>query len=568
MKKNKRNMTNAILSLVLIFSLACGIAPAIPAQAGTNVDGVEYDYNDDRILEAEATKKYVTMIKMQDTSQTYATSFVTFLYASDYPLFFSPTTSTSNYLPTIIKDGSIISLTSVANMEQYIEIPYMQSKTLSKSSPSVIHSGKHLLFINDSEAVYDNTYSPIVSCSLISPSKLPYITTTAPVFDSLESAQTYFETGDITGILNKGTWEENFTIEQYISEKHNPQTREFAAVSVGIVPDSLIGEGALLVVPARLDPVYDESAGIYQVTDYIAARGHIRPISEIVIKADTLLKYELENSNVEIPGQVKFGTVVNEKNTEIWSAAEVETGRFLASNATKKPITINIAEGDVPYFGNFDAILEIDACLGVIGMYRNLCDPTTTVKAVCNTVDNVSGIVAGQLTNPDNLEVWNLNNLTTEAEITAQKVLLSTAAEDTTVKQIELGTGEIYYGGDANLSDRNSVTSWIKGCKNLSLVVIPSGITANQLNAHWISNKSTIEKSDYTGTYFNNTTIEIGNALSFVKDIENSLYIYVPHIVYRGTKAEWQALSGSADWVFGNAANTVTVHCTDGTLTY
>lgn len=44
--------------------------------------------------------------------------------------------------------------------------------------------------------------------------------------------------------------------------------------------------------------------------------------------------------------------------------------------------------------------------------------------------------------------------------------------------------------------------------------------------------------------------------------------VSVPHIAYHGTMTQWKALSGDDDWVFGNAYNTVTVHCTDGTIEY
>jgi hypothetical protein len=68
---------------------------------------------------------------------------------------------------------------------------------------------------------------------------------------------------------------------------------------------------------------------------------------------------------------------------------------------------------------------------------------------------------------------------------------------------------------------------------------------------------------------FPNSNIAVGNALCFVKDLdENNQFVYVPHIVYRGTIEEWKALSGSDDWVFGNISNVVTVHCTDGVLYY
>ena len=75
-------------------------------------------------------------------------------------------------------------------------------------------------------------------------------------------------------------------------------------------------------------------------------------------------------------------------------------------------------------------------------------------------------------------------------------------------------------------------------------------------------------------TCYNDTDIIIGNALVFCKGIdENDKCIYVPHIVYEGTMSEWIALAdngyqGATDWVFGNAANVVTVHCADGTLQY
>lgn len=71
-------------------------------------------------------------------------------------------------------------------------------------------------------------------------------------------------------------------------------------------------------------------------------------------------------------------------------------------------------------------------------------------------------------------------------------------------------------------------------------------------------------------TLYNDTSIKVGNAMAFCKGIDaNGYFEYVPHIAFRGTKAQWKALAyGADDWIFSNAENQVVVHCSDGVLEY
>ena len=77
------------------------------------------------------------------------------------------------------------------------------------------------------------------------------------------------------------------------------------------------------------------------------------------------------------------------------------------------------------------------------------------------------------------------------------------------------------------------------------------------------STSTTVDSSYLSSKYYN------GIYFANDYDSDNNLIIYIPNIVYRGTMAEWNAIpADGGEWNFPKMENTVTVYCTDGTITY
>jgi len=558
----KKTWKQKLFSLILTMALVCTngwyTSPVLHVSAA-----VTELWNDDRFAEATTTKKYVALYNIVDapTSSTRY-DYLTVLYASDYPMFLYSSSSETTCKLGIIKNNQCVPLATEAEMQVYIDIPYYHEAYFQPKYPTRLNGEE--LYINDTASVYSDTSLEF----LLKKNSINLATITVPVFDTIESAQSYFHNGDASGLVKEADpWTKDFAMSDInVTDKIDSMQNTAVSQSALFVDDFMLGYGAVLSVPARMDLTYDESIDIFQSSDVISARGHIFEFAEIIMKIPEEITYTLRNSNKTLDGIVTFGTNINGVNTNTWTSDEVEMGRYNTSSAVKKTVSINVLGTEVHTFGDYEAIMEVDIAMGIAGHLRSLCDPTTSVKAVCASVQGDTGI--GSLQNPEALEIWNLNNLTVEASGNVSKVLLETGANDSTVTQIEMGTGEIYYGGNVQLKDPETITSWIMNCPSLQLLVVPSEITTTQLHACYDQNISDIGIVDYNNQKFYDSYAEVGNALSFVKGVRNGLYVYVPHIVFRGTKEQWKTLSGTSDWIFGNASNAVTVHCTDGKLLY
>lgn len=337
---------------------------------------------------------------------------------------------------------------------------------------------------------------------------------------------------------------------------------------------SLIGEGVLVSVPAVMDLSYSEQSDAYVASDYISAKGHVLDIAEVVVSTSKTAEYSLLDTNKTYEATVSFGSDMGETNVAIWSAADLNAGYADANAVVKKPIAVSLPGGDLEWAGDYKSVMEVDVSYNVVGLYRDLCESSNGQIQTSDIND-----YAASLSNTNSLTEINLENSISRINTTT----LCKGSADATVEKIQLGSKmnsgqDFHYEGVVNTSNPLEVYSWIMGYENLQLVVVPGEVTKDTFfagynrfsNRHFdTTNDNGYTSTNYAGQYFTGTDIEIGNAICFVKGVtDGGYYEYVPYIVFRGTMDEWKAIPGNGDWVFGNAANTVTVQCTDGRLLY
>jgi hypothetical protein len=370
-------------------------------------------------------------------------------------------------------------------------------------------------------------------------------------------------------------------------------TSEFTA------DDTVVKSGVIVQLPADLDLTYSDALDTFQVKTEVGVYGEISDYMEVKISLPSKLEYTNEDKSATAMGLVRFGDEDDETSYEIWNAAEVYTGKESSDNIDKRSLVVNVPGYNVSDADDYSSDVKFNVILQVTGSTADICAPTTTKLYTAAYYDNYGDAASWGGAATSNYE-GNSINLSGLTPLTTKdfNVISNTTYDDSNaqyysnVKYLQLyaGTEEssFYYGVNKwtsaidTLTTEDAIkecTSWCYLYHNLQVLVIPSDIQADSLHRNvaienirlmfgstpgYVSHE--IDTNDLT---FPNSNIAVGNALCFVKDLdENNQFVYVPHIVYHGTIEEWKALSGSDDWVFGNISNVVTVHCTDGILYY
>lgn len=352
--------------------------------------------------------------------------------------------------------------------------------------------------------------------------------------------------------------------------------------------ESIVGAGAIVHLPSTLDLTYIEEYDSFAYKGEIYCSGSITNSSTIRVTCPETLKYKGDNTDKEIDAYIKlsgkqYGLFSNsdlEANTEKELLIQVPVSTITTADDFRTNVAFNI---DVTPIGMYDTVgtslasSEYTTSNHLMGIQLHL-NPTTEIASLrfSDTLINVNNkyvIYDKSVAANDNVKVIEMAdspnvklyqaafaNNDVDLGVTKNVQTLNTSPEKITFNQAYLNT--------------DNLVTWIEDFNNLSTLVIPNSITYNQLHTQLHRNdygsSGLWVDLDYYNYILNDTGNPIGDALVFVKNVNNEkLFVYVPNIVYRGTKAEWKALSANGeDWVFGNAANIVTVHCTDGKLIY
>lgn len=340
--------------------------------------------------------------------------------------------------------------------------------------------------------------------------------------------------------------------------------------------ESIIGAGAVVTLPATLNLVYNESYDTFYSKDTVTTSGSINDASEVVIDVPESVTYTGLNTSATVKGFVKFGNDCR----RTWNSSQVTA-------SDTEDILIQVSPTDVTKPDDYSATVNFVIKTAIVGMCHpvNIPTPATELKGTPYTSsdDRICTRYVFNSSNALDMPAINLNGLDGWCDCFTMSVD-TVFPNNSTVKYIELSESSKFLGVShffvssplsrpvsyaKNDMYSNYLSTWIMGLKGLQVIVVPEGITSEQLHNSY--NKMT-ELLDFS--YHDKTLIDtgetVGDATFFVKDIDaaNNKWIYVPNIVYRGTMEEWKALSLYDDWQFNNAANLVTVHCADGKLYY
>ena len=345
-------------------------------------------------------------------------------------------------------------------------------------------------------------------------------------------------------------------------------------VSEFTIEEEVVGMSATVVVPANLNLTYDAGTNAYMVEDYVYVSGQCRDFAELFVIAPRKVVYTNENGVNQMTGFLRMGSVSDEQCIAKYSAADLNLGFTDFTKAKGYPLILSVPASTLQAAGTYNATVEFQMNFTVMGLYNDICAAATSencgtkvgevqtgfgYSSQYHTLFNLPSVVASEslniedvnvklgCTNPSNTERYNL-------------LFYPNNSPSLDLKFLQMSPNAYYYTYCSNVSDTTTFNGWLKGYDNLTVLVIPKGITTAQLKCNVINDN--FATNDYSGT-------AVGDALAFCKGVDETGYLeYVPHIVYRGTCAEWRALSGHEDWTFGDTMTAVTVHCTDGQIVY
>ena len=371
------------------------------------------------------------------------------------------------------------------------------------------------------------------------------------------------------------------------------------APSTFVADESQVGGGASVRLPASIELTYDEAYSAFQYKNDLYCVGSIADGNSVAVKVPNKITYTGSDTATEIEAFVKLGG----KNLYCFSNDDM-------ANNIGKELLVQVPGTSVIQADTFEGTVNFEISLAPMGMYTSIETDTFYTDFSKEDYSIIPGIevngssigdaymyypVADSAAN--NKIHWNFDSL---VQRTSDKFTVITAGVSdvqTSIKYATLSSSPYYKGaaaffqkdGEDLLVPRQASSTTAYGsyksynlvnvfmnCPELTTVVVPGDITKGQLRMYLHDRGSGLNHypeftvSNYSEKILLDKNVVVGDAICFVKGIDsNNNWIYVPNIVYRGTKEQWKALSANGeDWVFGNAANIVTVHCTDGKLYY
>jgi hypothetical protein len=351
--------------------------------------------------------------------------------------------------------------------------------------------------------------------------------------------------------------------------------------------DTIVKSGVIVQLPADLDLTYSDSLDAFQVKTQVGVYGEISDYMEVRISLPSELEYTNDDESSSVTGIVKFGEKDDTEAYEIWNADEVYAGKEDLDNTDKRGLSINVSAYNILNADDYSSDVKFNIALEDIGSVEDICAPTTSyLYSSAGCTSSRGSYVEFRPYAAKSTEVYSDDSVNLNGRVSGIKydMRFITSCSDNdyidnyaNIKYIQMSSGYTSSSGSylasylssqydtSNATGKDFSTlvreceSWAFIYKNLQVLVIPGDMQTKQLNYNSLTGTTLFPDSD----------IKVGNALVFAKDInELDQFIYVPHIVYRGTTEEWKALSGKDDWTFGNIGNVVAVHCTDGVLYY
>ena len=368
-------------------------------------------------------------------------------------------------------------------------------------------------------------------------------------------------------------------------------TTQEVPMSMTVTAEDLEAAGSLtdvtVRIPARMTLEYKN--GAYISTDKVGAFGTLPDYKKVIISnEDSDIEFKNTDESKTVTGKLTLG-MLNEDL--IVSSEELAAGKADANNIKYSQVTAKV---------NTKNLENADTFSG-----------TANLKVKIDTLRDTTGLAVGNIgtysTTKDNFTIWNTDNSFIN--------LITTSNSSQYLMTYEIGSPKTiasFKNDVAATSESNLPYMYKPNVKILNIDATQGGSTTRlEITGRFVNTDkttSTIKSYLDSGLYpenmeeiffspfmctpnlellifshsffisnnissYNNLNDKIYyvddmlNGIYFVKDYdaENNLFVYIPNISFNGTMEEWNA---KAEWKFPKMANTVTVYCTDGTITY
>ena len=369
-------------------------------------------------------------------------------------------------------------------------------------------------------------------------------------------------------------------------------TTQEVPMSMTVTAEDLEDAGSLtdvtVRIPARMTLAYKN--GSYISTDKVGAFGTLPSYKKVIISnenSDILFKNTDESK--EVTGKLTLG-MLNEDlvvSSEELAAGKADANDIKYSQVTAKVNTKNLENADT-FSGTANLKVKIEAlrdttglAVGNIGIYSTTKDNFT----IWNTKDaslislisngSKSGQYLMSCSSRLPITIANFKNYVNDASESDLPYMYKPNVKILNIDGMQGSTTPLEIKGlfvDTNM-DKSTIQSYLNSGlypENMEEIFFSPFMCTPNLELLIFNHSFNISNTINSYNNSNDTIFYVTNMLNgiyFVKDYDadNNLFVYIPNISFNGTMEEWNA---KAEWKFPKMANTVTVYCTDGTITY
>lgn len=355
-------------------------------------------------------------------------------------------------------------------------------------------------------------------------------------------------------------------------------TTQEVPMSMTVTAEDLEAAGNLtdvtVRIPARMTLAYKN--GAYISTDKVGAFGTLPSYKKVIISnenSDILFK-NTDESKV-VTGKLTLG-MLNEDlvvSSEELAAGKADANDIKYSQVTAKVNTKNLENADT-FSGTANLKVKIDALTTTLGLDRALLSSyNTNGESYTTWYINVNGTtISKYIVGTTNIKNYK-DYITNTVPVSDSSNLYQYYKPNVKILESEYNSISLHLDMKDNNRTSNEYTDLnTQGeiVDNLEEIANTDFLSTPNLELLILPNMFSMSKNCRT-TDASNTSLssKLYNGVFFIKDYDtdNDLFIYIPNISFNGTMEEWNAKADN-NWKFPKMENTVTVYCTDGTITY